>query len=360
MGANVTATSGRIVFLAVCVFVGGCASTDDVQQGQGTVESSSSDIADTVDSIPTVPSPYVVRQASGYLRELLDSTYGPEEVMIAFTHGPSDALETVDFVVAGYLFEISPGITIDDTTTGGTLSRAELTALSIAADQLERRFKAEGATEDDWQELQKIRDNISQNKPSRSDVDHYWVYRIRITEVFKGDYKEDDIIDIQVYAGHNLGTELSAQMLEGTPRVVVAGTLESLDNPKYEYRNSDGTIVEQANWDLPDIFWFDEGVWETLDDDSALLSGESLEDDTVNNVTGSPLEEGPQQSPTGPVLTAESHYLDGIHEMDEAWGDLASLDDLADALRAAASPTTTTTAAPATTVASTTTESLQP
>ncbi len=349
-----------LICLAVCVFVGGCASTDEVQQRQDTVVSSSSEVADSVDSVPNDTSPYLVRKASGYLRELLDSTYGPEEVMIDITDGPRDALETVDFVIAGYLFEIVPGVTAEDTSRGQTMTPAELRYLSTFADQLEARYRSEGATEGDWQELQRIRANISENKPSNPYVDSYWAYRIRITEVIKGDYKVDDIIEIQVYAGTNLTSALVPQVLEGTPRVVVGGTLESLINRRLEYRNSEGEIVEQGNWDLPDLFWFDEGVWETLDDDSALLSGESLEDDTVNNVTGSPLDESPEQSPTGPALTAESHYLSGIHEMDEAWGDLASLDDLTDALRTAASPTTTTTAAPTTTAASTITEPLQP
>ena len=125
------------------------------------------------------------------------------------------------------------------------------------------------------------------------------------------------------------------------------------------------------------MFWFDEGVWEILVDDSSngisiteesdgttTLPSELLEDDTPETNTGVPLEEGSEDQ----LLVAESHYLRGLWEMHPFWGELNSLDDLANALRGAASEATTpstttpstTTTASTTTVASTTTESPQP
>ena len=200
--------------------------------------------------------------------------------------------------------------------------------------------------------------------------------------MIKGEYNENDIIEIQVYAGTNLATELSAQVLEGTPRVVVGGKPGSPGIGNYEYRDSGGeTVVDQAIWNFPDLLWFDEGVWEILDDDSSnsisiteesdgttTLPSELLEDDTPETNTGVPLEEGSEDQ----LLVAESHYLRGLWEMHPMWGELNSLDDLANALRGAASEATTpsttseattpstTTTASTTTVASTTTEPPQP
>ena len=392
--ASPTRTLRFLIFVvAVCVFVGGCASSGDVQQRQDAVDSSGSVLAipESVDSASSVveevsetsdASPFVIRKASGYLRELLDSTHGPEDVMIAFREGPNHTLDTSDFVVAGYLFEIVPGVTIVDTSRGQTMTAAEQQAMSAIADELEARHRTEGATEGDWQELQRMRDNISQNRPRRQSVQYFWAYRIRITDVIKGSFSDDDIIEIQVYAGTNLDTELSAQVLEGTPRVVVGGKPGGPSVSSYELRDSEGETVDQVNWSFPDLFWFDEGVWEILVDDSSngvsvteesdgttTLPNELLQDDTPEINTGA-LEEGSEESPAEQLLVAESHYLSGLHEMHSFWGELNSLDDLAEALRGVASTATTpstttvapTTTAPTTTttVASTTTESLQP
>ena len=123
-------------------------SSDSVLETPEPVEPQSSVVEEDIQSSDT--SPFVVRKASGYLRELLDSAHGLEDVMIAYRNGPDHALETADFIVAGYLFEIVPGITIVDTSRGHRLTPAELLAESVFADQLEERYRTEGATEGDW------------------------------------------------------------------------------------------------------------------------------------------------------------------------------------------------------------------
>ncbi len=253
----------RLCIVAACVLVGGCASSGDVQGSQDAVDSSDS----VVEIAESDASPFDVRQSSGYLRKLLDSTYGPEEAMIAYRYGPDHALETADYIVAGYLFEIVPGVTIVDTSRGQSMTPVQVRVQSAFADQIEEQYRTEGATEGDWQDLQRMRDNIAENKPSRPYVESYWAYRIRITEVVKGDFNVNDIIEIQVYAGLNVGKELSAPVLEGTPRVVVGGRPGSPGTGNFELRDSKGeTILDQATWGYPDLFWFDESTWDARDD----------------------------------------------------------------------------------------------
>lgn len=367
----------RLFVLVVCLFVGGCVSSVETLEDPESVDSLSSVLAnsksDDLSSGAVIEdpeaddsSPLVVRTASGYLRELLDTAHGPEDVMIAFREGPSHALNTSDFVVAGYLFGIVPGATIIDTSEPEIMTPAQQRAMSDVADQLERRFRTDSATEGDWQELQRMRDNISRNSPSKSYVLSFWTYRIRITEVMKGEFSVDDILEIQIYAGTNLDSGLRAQVLEGTPRVVVAGKPGSPTIPNYELRDSEGEVVDQVNWSYPDVFWFDEGVWEILVDDTTdgvsvteepdatiSLPSELSDDETSEINTGAALED----SSVVDILVAESHYLRGLHEMDPRWGELNSLDDLANALRGAAASVGTT---PTTTVASTTTAPSQP
>ena len=96
------------------------------------------------------------------------------------------------------------------------------------------------------------------------------------------------LLMFQVFAGVNVASELVPPVLEGTPRVVVAGSLWG--GITGELRNSSGEVVDKAIFPFSDLFWFDEGVWDVLVDDTA--EGTSVVDES-----GSTGPDGPGPGP---------------------------------------------------------------
>lgn len=361
-----------LVVVVGCLVACGCSSSSDDRGGLelGDADSSLVEVEDGHEPGGAESSPFTVKVASGYLTDLLDSTYGPEDIDYDLLQGPQDALGLPRIVVAGYLFEIVPGVTEVDTSERRSRTSGEVSIALAHIDALERRFEVEGAHESVWLELEEMRRSVIENQPRRARDHNYWAYRVRVTEVFKGDIDVGDIIDVQVFAGVNVASELVPPVLEGTPRVVVAGYLWG--GITGELRNSSGEVVDKAIFPFSDLFWFDEGVWGLLVDDTA--EGTSVVDESGSTGPdgpgpGSPGpgsgdllgEDGTTQTGAetvieesvgvGPALVAESHHLHSLDEMHQAWGVLETLDDLARALRTAASETamSTTTTTPSTT-----------
>ncbi len=358
----------RFRFLLVVVVVGcfvasGCSSSSDDRAGfeLGDADSSltkvdaeSSLIGAEDDPEPggADSSPFTVKVASGYLTDLLNSTHGPEDIDFGLLQGAQDALDIPRVVVAGYLFEIVPGVTEVDTSEHRSRTSSEVSIALAEIDALEQRFEGEGADEDVWRELERMRRSVIENQPPPAYDYNYWAYRVRVTEVFKGDIDIGDVIDVQVFAGVNVASELVSQVLEGTPRVVVAGFM--WDGVTGELRNPSGEVVDKAIFPFSDLFWFDEGVWDVLVDDTA--EGTSvvdepgvLSDEAGATETGAVtvIEENLE---VGPALVAESHQLDSLGDMHQAWGVLETLEDLARTLRTVASETVaSTTTTPSTT-----------
>lgn len=308
--------------LAACSFSGGSQAdlvADDVSQTSGPVDSSVLDDGRNAKDGGASSSQFVVKVASGYLRKLMDSTFGMENVDYGPLLGAHDTLNSSEIVVAGYLFEIKAGVTVVDTTVRMPLTDAEQRVALAELDERERFFIAEGWTGPEWQELEEARRSVIENKPLRAYNFDYAAYRIRVTEVIKGDMKVGDILDVQVYAGVEIASEWVDPVLVGTPRVVVAGGWGTYASP-FELRNSTGQPVEEAFWPHIDLFWLDEGVWDGHKDASVVGAVGVVQEILVER----------------PAPTPEAHHLTSLQGLHDAWGNLETLDDLAEALRTAA------------------------
>lgn len=300
-------------------------------------------------------SPFVVKVGSGYLRDLMDSTFGKDDVDYHPILGANDALDSSSVVVAGYLVEIVAGVTEADISVRRRLTQTEIDSRFAALDERERLFEAEGASEADWRELEQERRSARANELPKLYDFNYAAYRVRVTEVIKGDINVGDLLDVQVYAGVNVASEWVDPVLVGTPRVVVAGGWGRGSSLR-ELRDATGKPVDRAFWPHIDLFWLDEGVWKVLEDDTSGAISETGGAEGSGSVPGGLLEDDSggvavvdESLVERPAPIPEAHYLGGLHGLDEAWGTLETLDDLAAALRSAAaerSPPTTTTAAP--------------
>ena len=345
-----------VVLAAVCVLAT-CSSSGDGQmnpvsekgsqvstQAVGTVLDVVADPTDGNSNNSGSTSPFVVKVSSGYLRDLMDSTFGENEVDYSPLLGANYTLDNSEIVVAGYLFEIVAGVTESEISAQRPLTEAEKRIALTELDERERSMEASGATPADRLELEQERRAVRENEIPRLNNFNYAAYRIRVTEVFRGDINVGEILDVQVYAGVNIGSKWVDPVLAGTPRVVVAGSWGK-QSSRLELRDAGGEPIDGAFWPHSDLFWLDEGIWELLEvdtsggisetggpDGSGSVPSDLLEDDTPDVGTGA-LENNLVERPA-PI--PEAHYLEGLHALDDAWGNLETLDHLATVLRSAA------------------------
>lgn len=324
-------TASVVIFSAAFVLTA-CSSSEgarsDLVSGNATQTSA---LVDTIEPDSDTNSlQLVVRVASGYLRDLMDSTFGNDAVDYHPFEGAKEAISASEVAVTGYLIEIVAGVTEVETNVRGPLTEAEQRVMLDHLDERERFFVAEGWTGPEWQELEEERRLVIENNPLPVYELNYAAYRVGVTEVIKGDIEVGDVLDVQVYAGVDIASEWVDPVLSGTPRVVVAG---SWGKPVsgYELRDATGMPIEDAFWPQIEIFWLDEGVWEIDGGDvSGVGSAGVVQESLVEHSTPIP----------------EAHHLTSLQGLHDAWGNLESLDDLAHALRTAAaelSGTSTTT-----------------
>ena len=335
-----------VVLATVCVLAA-CSSS-----GAGLADSFSENGSQTsgyVDSFvldgASSNSPFLVKVGSGYLRDLIDNTFGKAEVDYGPLLGAHHALDSSEIVVTGYLFQIIAGVIEAESTVRGPLTEAQQRAALAELDERDRIMETSGALPGDWEELKEARRAAIENQPLEGSDFNYAAYRVRVTEVIKGDMNVGDVLDVQVYAGANIGSEWVDPVLVGTPRVVVAGSWGKR-NSGLELRDATGKPIDRAFWSHIDLFWLDEGVWEVLEEDtsgaisetggpegSGTIPGELLEDGSLGVGAVAVVDESLVERPVG---DPESHYLESLGALHDAWGDLETLDDLASALRTAA------------------------
>ncbi len=344
-----------VVFAAVCVLAA-CSSSGGGQAEPASENRSqaSSQVESFVLDGATNTSPFVVKVGSGYLRDVMDRTFGKDDVDYGPLLGANDALDSSEIVVTGYLFQITAGVIEAESTVRGPLTEAQQRVALAELDERERFFIDEGWTGAVWEELEEARRAVMENQPLEGHDFNYAAYRVRVTEVIKGDMNVGDVLDVQVYAGVDIGSEWVDPVLAGTPRVVVAGGWGK-QNSGLELRDATGKPIDRAFWPHIDLFWLDEGVWEILEDDTSGGVSETGGPGGSGSVPGGLLEDGTsgvgavavvdESLVERPVGDPESHYLEELGALDDAWGDLETLDDLAAALCIAAAersaPTTT-------------------
>ena len=324
---------------------------------------------------------FEVVQASGYVRRLL----GPAGRGIEFDYEPmrgaGEAVAGLELIVAGYVVEIAPGVVWADTRVFEPWTQVQIEGYLQLLDEREESLRALGALGPaEIATLERERRSALENKvPEPNDIVHA-AYRVRVTEVLWGDFEVGGVLDVQVPLGVFTTLEEQRAALVGTPRAVVGGRWSSKTWSNYELESAQRVpLADEVFYPWIELFWLDESVWDPGDlvpvgdpgpvgDVGVPGDGDGAEQapggDDGDGSTG-PLavvnEEALIERPAGPP---EALYLRGLSELHEAWGDLGTLDDLADALRAAAAAaatptdsttTTTTTTAPPTDSTTTTT-----
>lgn len=224
---------------------------------------------------------------------------------------PAEAFAYGDLIVAGYLMEIARGVTKIDSRVYPPWSEQEVKeALERNAATI-ARLKAEGAGAAVIAEFERSRERIIENRPRSSYSErHYAAFRVRVTEVFKGEIKVGDTVDVQIESGGLDEIDLLANQLRGTPRVIVGGTWWSPETEGLLLRGSDGATVDSLFASFPDLFWLDDGSWEPRDGDES-------------------------EAAERPAPDPEALYLSGLDALAPGWGTLETLDDLAVVLRTA-------------------------
>ena len=311
----------------------------DAAQG-GSAGSELSDAAVSAESpgeasgpLPGGRESYEVVQASGYVRSLLDSAGSGIEHAYEKVPGAGPMVEAMELIVAGYLVDIVPGVVWADKHVRRRLTPAEVEEMLQSIAESERRARDEHRLSPSLQaSLEREREVVLKNPlPEPEDIVHT-AYRILVTEVLSGDFTAGDILDVQVPLSIFTTIEERRAALKGTPRAVVGGDWSTHVWSNYELQDANRAPLDEAVfYPWIEMFWLDESLWDPTDAQPD-PDGDALIERSVGR--------------------AEALYLRGLHDLHPAWGDLETLDDLADAIRAAASPqdpTTTTTTEPPTT-----------
>ena len=328
--------------LAAAVVAAGCADSNvDRPNVDGSELSDATVSAETAGEaggpLSDDPKAYEVSQASGYVRALVDSAGSGIEHAYDKVPGAGPMIEAVQLIVAGYLVDIVPGVVWADKHVRRRLTPAEVEEMLQSIAERERRARDEHRLSPDLQaSYDSYRETILKNAlPEPEDIVHT-AYRILVTEVLSGDFKAGDILDVQVPLSIFTTLEEQRAALKGTPRAVVGGDWSTHVWSNYELQDANRAPLDEAVfYPWIEMFWLDESLWDPTDAQPD-PDGDALIERSVGR--------------------AEALYLRGLHDLHPAWGDLETLDDLADAIRAAAAPhdptteppTTTTTEAPTT------------
>ena len=220
-----------------------------------------------------------------------------------------------DIIVAGYLMDIVPGVYITSTRTIEPRTEQEVQeALASIDNALDYVEELGLLTQEFQEEMEMARRDIQDNIPIVSEPKRYAAFRVHVTEVLHGDADIGDVLDLNLF--HHVGmptVDEMADILESvgrSPRVVVGTNWWAPDADWRVLHSADGAPVDQALFPHVDLFWIDGATWDPADE-------------TIS-----------QEKP-GPH--SEAFYLDGLHDMEPGWGELDTLDDLAETLRAAVS-----------------------
>ena len=302
---------------------------------------------------------YSVVQAKGYVSGLMREAGRGEEHFYEQSLGAADMVASVDLIAAGYLVDIVPGVIWADTRDRRRLTPAEIESLLRSLDEDEQHLKDLGMLgPDEVASLERERKAATENAlPEPDDIAHL-AYRILVTEVLSGDFTVGELLDVQVPLSIFTTLQQQKAALKGTPRAVVGGGWSTHIWSNYQLQGPDRSPLDTAVfYPWIEMFWLDESLWHP--DDLKPNPGDSPD----NSLGDEPDHDPPTlTTPPGGGLTErsvggpEALYLRGLHDLHPDWGDLQTLDDLADAIRTAAAtpPTTTTvpttTAQPATTV----------
>ena len=315
-------------------------------------------------------------RASGYVAGLLRAAGSGVEFDYQPMEGAGEALAAMELIVAGYLVEIAPGVVWADTREREPMTQAQIEATLRFIDEREERLRSLGRLgPDNIATLERERRSALENAvPEPNDRVHV-AYRIRVTEVLWGDFEVGGVLDVQVPLSVFTTLEEQQAALVGTPRAVVGGGWSStVSRSIYQLQSADRAPLDaEVFYPWIELFWLDESVWDVgdlepegepgpvgstgaLDDDGQQLPGGLLEDDTPS-VPAVESEESLTERPAG---QPEALYLDGLHQLHRAWGNVGTLDDLVESIRSAvadaattAPETTTTTTAPDTTTTTT-------
>jgi hypothetical protein len=222
-------------------------------------------------------------------------------------------LAASDVVGAGYLMDIVPGVFITSTRVIEPRTEQEVQeALASIDNAIDYAEELDVLTPEFQEEMEAARREIQDNIPIVSKPERYVAFRVRVTEGLHGDADVGDVLDLNLY--HSVGmptVDEMAALLESVgrpPRVVVGANWWTPTEDWRVLHGADGAPVGQALFPHIDLFWIDGATWD-------------------------PDDETTSQERPGPH--SEAFYLDGLHEMEPGWGELDTLDDLAEALRAA-------------------------
>lgn len=272
------------------------------------------------DSIPSNSDPLSLELAGAnapeHLSELISSVGRGVSYDYTPLRDPGHALAASDIIVAGYLVDIVPGAFITSTRTIEPRTEQEVQeALAYIDYALEHAEEQGLLTQEFQEEMERARRHHIQNKvPIDSEPERYVAFRVHVTEALHGNADVGAVLDLNLF--HYVGmltVDEMANILESVgrpPRVVVGA---SWWTPAEDWRvmhSADGAPVDQALFPHVDLFWIDGATWDPADE-------------TIS-----------QEKP-GPH--SEAFYLDGLHDMEPGWGELDTLDDLAETLRAAVS-----------------------
>ena len=252
----------------------------------------------------------------------LDELVGSAGRAVSYDYTPmqdaTHALAISDVVVTGYLVDIVPGVVIASTLTVEPKAEHEVQEILESLDAAVDHLEGQGIlTQEIQEEFEAAKDEIRENRPRESEGTRYVAFRVRVHEVLYGDVEVGDMLDINVLHSDVMPTvEEMADILESVgrpPRTVVGAQWWNPSEDWRELHNSEGHPIDNALFPHIDLFWFDGATWDAAD------------------------EVLPHQMNERPHPESEAMCLDGLHEMEPGWGDLETLDDLADALRSASS-----------------------
>ena len=348
--------SSAVVAVAVAAGCAGPGASSDASHGAP----AASELSDTADSAQPAAGAgtesYSVVRATGYVSGLMRDAGRGEEHSYEQSLGATDMAASVDLIAAGYLVDIVPGVVWADTRDRRRLTPAEIESWLRSLDEDEQHLKDLGMLgPDEVASLERERKAALENAlPEPDDVAHL-AYRILVTEVLSGDFTVGELLDVQVPLSIFTTLQQQKDVLKGTPRAVVGGGWSTHIWSNYQLQGPDRAPLDTAVfYPWIEMFWLDESLWHP--DDLKPNPGDSPDNglgDEPPTLTTPPGGGLTERSVGGP----EALYLRGLHDLHPDWGDLQTLDDLADAIRTATTTTTpptttvpTTTAQPATTV----------
>lgn len=318
VGPRVLLVTCSVAILSILACVGCSSSTLDNETSEYS-ERPTTLVSDSGSRYPESPHSVQPAAASVPLEELLVSASRGVGYDYEPLRDPAHAFATADIVVTGYLVDIVSGVySVSTRPPPEPRTDSEIRDILKSFDDAIAHLEAEDVlTEEMREQFEAAKLEVQSNSPRISVGDRHVAFRVSVDEVLHGDVEAGDVLDINVYYSNIMPTvEEMATLLKSigrSPRTVVGATWWSpLSSDQRELRNSAGDPIDKALFPQIDLFWFDGATW-NLDDEKT--SGQVLE---------------------RPHPEHEALYLDGLHEMEPGWGDMETLDDLADALRDAA------------------------